>query len=81
MALTDCVRCWDTPCTCGYSYRSWRPERLRAFIERLEAVLAVSGAGKVWCRGCDAPIDASGGENLCPACVERVVNPEEGSDD
>lgn len=20
MALSDCEKCWDTPCTCGYDY-------------------------------------------------------------
>ena len=23
MALTDCVKCWMTPCECGYEYRNW----------------------------------------------------------
>lgn len=22
MALSDCAKCWDTPCTCGYEYRN-----------------------------------------------------------
>ena len=21
MALSDCMKCWDTPCTCGWDYR------------------------------------------------------------
>ena len=21
MSLSDCVKCWDTPCTCGYEFR------------------------------------------------------------
>lgn len=23
MALSDCVKCWMTPCDCGYEYRNW----------------------------------------------------------
>ena len=23
MALSDCPKCWDTPCTCGYQYRNY----------------------------------------------------------
>jgi len=23
MAMTDCIKCWDTPCTCGYDYRDY----------------------------------------------------------
>lgn len=21
MSLSDCIKCWDAPCTCGYEYR------------------------------------------------------------
>lgn len=23
MALSDCPKCWDTPCRCGWEYREW----------------------------------------------------------
>ena len=23
MALSDCEKCWDTLCTCGWRYRNW----------------------------------------------------------
>ena len=23
MALSDCEKCWDTPCTCGWEYREY----------------------------------------------------------
>jgi hypothetical protein len=26
MSLSDCVHCWETPCTCGYEYRNWSKE-------------------------------------------------------
>ena len=29
MALSDCPKCWDTPCTCGYNL-SWK---IRADID------------------------------------------------
>jgi len=38
MALSDCEKCWDTPCTCGYSY-SRRPlaylVQMRDLFQRL----------------------------------------------
>ena len=23
MSLSDCEKCWETPCTCGYAYRNY----------------------------------------------------------
>ena len=23
MSMSDCPKCWDTPCTCGYDYRRY----------------------------------------------------------
>ena len=23
MSLSDCAKCWDTPCTCGHEYRNY----------------------------------------------------------
>jgi hypothetical protein len=35
MALSDCEKCWDTPCTCGWGYRNYSPERLSEFISNM----------------------------------------------
>ena len=38
MALSDCVRCWDTPCTCGWDYREYpikNLERKRDLIDKV----------------------------------------------
>lgn len=32
MALSDCEKCWDTPCTCGWKYRNYTDEELARFI-------------------------------------------------
>lgn len=31
MALSDCPKCWNTPCTCGYEYKEWSAERKQEF--------------------------------------------------
>jgi hypothetical protein len=28
MSLSDCEKCWDTPCTCGWDYKHYSKERL-----------------------------------------------------
>lgn len=35
--ITDCEKCWDTPCLCGWEYRGWDK------IARLELAAAVLG--------------------------------------
>ena len=38
MSLSDCAKCWETPCTCGYEYRGYTID------QRLELARAVIGA-------------------------------------
>lgn len=40
MSLSDCEKCWDTPCECGYQYREWTTERLVLFIAVLQQIIA-----------------------------------------
>ena len=38
MSLSDCVKCWDTPCTCGYDYKDYSKRRR---IELASVVLGI----------------------------------------
>ena len=38
MSMSDCEKCWETPCSCGWDYRNWSKERLRKLIEVLKYV-------------------------------------------
>lgn len=38
MAMSDCIKCWNTPCTCGYEYRDYSK---RGRLELAAAVLGV----------------------------------------
>lgn len=38
MGMSDCIKCWDTPCTCGYEYRHM-PKSAR--IELASVILGV----------------------------------------
>ena len=39
MAMSDCVKCWSTPCVCGHNYEHWSEQQLREQIEMLQRVL------------------------------------------
>lgn len=32
MGMSDCEKCWDTPCTCGWDYRNWASRSLSKFV-------------------------------------------------
>lgn len=40
MALSDCVKCWDTPCTCGWHWRNWSKAGRIKFAARVLGVEA-----------------------------------------
>lgn len=39
MSLSDCIKCWETPCVCGHEYKDWSVEKLEEFIAMLQKVL------------------------------------------
>lgn len=39
MAMSDCIKCWDTPCRCGHSYLDWSEKDLEDHIKMLQSVL------------------------------------------
>lgn len=39
MSLSDCIKCWDTPCTCGWEYRDWSIEQLEHHAKMLNKIL------------------------------------------
>ena len=39
MSLSDCEKCWNTPCTCGHYYMSWSEEAIKKQIKMLQDVL------------------------------------------
>lgn len=39
MSMSDCEKCWDTPCTCGHGYKEWSVEALERHIKMLKAAL------------------------------------------
>lgn len=44
MGMSDCVKCWDTPCRCGHDYAHWSEKDLEAQIKMLQVVLATKQA-------------------------------------
>ena len=39
MSLADCMKCWDTPCTCGWDYRTYSRQALEDKIELFRLIL------------------------------------------
>jgi hypothetical protein len=39
MAMSDCEKCWETPCSCGWDYRNWT---FSARVSLAAVVLGVS---------------------------------------
>ena len=39
MALSDCIKCWDTPCTCGWEQRNSSIEYLENRICFLQLII------------------------------------------
>lgn len=39
MSLSDCPKCWETPCCCGYEYKDWDIKRIKDQIKMLQKVL------------------------------------------
>lgn len=39
MSLSDCEKCWDTPCTCGWDYRNWTKKEIKDQIKMLQKAL------------------------------------------
>lgn len=39
MSLSDCPKCWDTPCTCGYEYREYKDENI---VEHISTIVSGS---------------------------------------
>lgn len=39
MALSDCMQCWDTPCTCGWDYRNYSIKHLQEKIDMFQKII------------------------------------------
>ncbi len=39
MSMSDCPKCWETPCRCGNEYRHLSAEELRRLIQALRIIL------------------------------------------
>lgn len=35
MSMSDCPKCWDTPCTCGWEYKDWNVAEIIDLFENI----------------------------------------------
>lgn len=46
MSLSDCEKCGETPCLCGYEYESWETEKVRKLRDLLSALVVRREGGE-----------------------------------
>lgn len=39
MSLSDCEKCWETPCCCGHDYKDWSTKRLMEFRDMFQKII------------------------------------------
>jgi len=39
MSLSDCIKCWDNPCSCGWDYRNYPKQSIKDKIEMFKLIL------------------------------------------
>lgn len=39
MSMSDCVKCWDTPCSCGWDYRNYAEQTCLERIAMFKAII------------------------------------------
>ena len=47
MSLSDCEKCWSSPCECGHDYKQWDLARLKRFSEVIGNIIASKEEKKV----------------------------------
>lgn len=45
MALSDCEKCWNTPCDCGWEYRNWTQKKRIQFAAVVIGIAPEAMAG------------------------------------
>lgn len=46
MSMSDCPKCWDTPCTCGDMYLEYTVERNLSVLEAVVKALTVQAVAR-----------------------------------
>ena len=39
MAMSDCIKCWNTPCQCGWEFRKYNIKGIEEYINVLKEVV------------------------------------------
>jgi hypothetical protein len=72
MALSDCPKCWSTPCNCGYQYRNWPKDR-RVALAALLLEVTPTMLTKSVVNDAQLQLKAERGRGGVPHSKQRVV--------
>lgn len=59
MSLSDCPKCWDTPCSCGYEYKDMSTESKHRLAAVVLGMSVAELDDKLSCKGKHVSDEAS----------------------
>ena len=69
MSLSDCEKCWDTPCTCGHEWDRYSLKYLLNLRSVLDSVITKKMETEPKCSRCKGPTTQ---ESICDDCISKL---------
>lgn len=70
MSMSDCEKCWSTPCCCGWQYRNYSEFDLAEYIANITEYRSKEDAKKIILRALEI---VSMRLSVCPNCNKKTL--------